>query len=337
MHEANIRFDTAGRHADPAGKVLRLRKAGRCILTYKQPESAAARPARPGPPHLETEIIVDDLEKTAHLLQSLGFRPIVRYEKFREVFRWKSVLLMFDQLPFGDFLELEGPDLGELRQTAERLELDWNAALQASYMGIFLALKKTHQLAFLEATFENFSGWDFREDARTSSPRYPARDCMTDKLSEARRRWKKKCSGPGAEKVPGTQKGLPDPLRNSRSSGFTFPPSGEQGYLDRIGFPGQYPFTRGVQPTMYRGRLWTMRQYAGYATAEESNARYRFLLEQGQTGLSVAFDLPTQIGYDPDHPLAARRSGQSGRLDLQPGGHAAAVRRRSRSTKFPRA
>ena len=71
-----------------------------------------------------------------------------------------------------------------------------------------------------------------------------------------------------------------------------------------LGEPGAYPFTRGVYPTMYRGRLWTMRQYAGYATARESNRRYRYLLEQGQTGLSVAFDLPTQMGYDSDHPLA---------------------------------
>ncbi|HPD96909.1 MAG TPA: methylmalonyl-CoA mutase family protein, partial [Synergistales bacterium] len=68
-------------------------------------------------------------------------------------------------------------------------------------------------------------------------------------------------------------------------------------YCRDIGFPGSYPYTRGVQPTMYRGRFWTMRQYAGFATAAESNARYRYLLEQGQTGLSVAFDLPTQIGY----------------------------------------
>jgi len=79
-----------------------------------------------------------------------------------------------------------------------------------------------------------------------------------------------------------------------------------------VGFPGQYPFTRGIYPTMHRGRLWTMRQYAGYATAEESNRRYRYLLEQGQTGLSVAFDLPTQIGYDPDHPLAEGEVGKVG-------------------------
>ena len=79
-----------------------------------------------------------------------------------------------------------------------------------------------------------------------------------------------------------------------------------------LGNPGEYPFTRGVQPTMYRGRLWTMRQYSGYATAEESNRRYRYLLEQGQTGLSVAFDLPTQIGYDSDHPLARGEVGKVG-------------------------
>jgi methylmalonyl-CoA mutase N-terminal domain/subunit len=83
-------------------------------------------------------------------------------------------------------------------------------------------------------------------------------------------------------------------------------------YVEDLGFPGQYPFTRGVYPTMYRGRLWTMRQYAGYATAEESNRRYKYLLSQGQTGLSVAFDLPTQIGYDSDHPLAEGEVGKVG-------------------------
>ncbi|OGO64424.1 MAG: methylmalonyl-CoA mutase [Chloroflexi bacterium RBG_19FT_COMBO_50_10] len=83
-------------------------------------------------------------------------------------------------------------------------------------------------------------------------------------------------------------------------------------YLEQLGFPGEYPFTRGVQPTMYRGRFWTMRQYAGYASAEESNHRYRYLLSQGQTGLSVAFDLPTQIGYDADDPLAKGEVGKVG-------------------------
>lgn len=83
-------------------------------------------------------------------------------------------------------------------------------------------------------------------------------------------------------------------------------------YNEKLGFPGEYPFTRGIQPTMYRGRFWTMRQYAGFGTAEESNKRYKYLLEQGQTGLSVAFDLPTQIGYDSDHPLAEGEVGKVG-------------------------
>jgi methylmalonyl-CoA mutase N-terminal domain/subunit len=83
-------------------------------------------------------------------------------------------------------------------------------------------------------------------------------------------------------------------------------------YSEALGFPGEYPFTRGVQPSMYRGRLWTMRQYAGYASAEESNRRYRYLLQQGQTGLSVAFDLPTQIGYDGDDPVALGEVGKVG-------------------------
>jgi methylmalonyl-CoA mutase N-terminal domain/subunit len=88
--------------------------------------------------------------------------------------------------------------------------------------------------------------------------------------------------------------------------------AGAERYMEQLGFPGEYPFTRGVQPTMYRGRFWTMRQYAGYATAEETNARYRFLLDAGQTGLSVAFDLPTQIGYDSDHPMALGEVGKVG-------------------------
>lgn len=83
-------------------------------------------------------------------------------------------------------------------------------------------------------------------------------------------------------------------------------------YNEQLGYPGQFPFTRGVQPTMYRGRFWTMRQYAGFGSARESNARYRYLLEQGQTGLSIAFDLPTQAGYDSDHPLSMGEVGKVG-------------------------
>src|SRR5688572_23943385 len=86
----------------------------------------------------------------------------------------------------------------------------------------------------------------------------------------------------------------------------------EWNYYEKLGYPGEYPFTRGVQPTMYRGRLWTMRQYAGFGDAEESNRRYKFLLEQGQTGLSVAFDLPTHIGYDSDDPRAEGEVGKVG-------------------------
>ncbi len=86
----------------------------------------------------------------------------------------------------------------------------------------------------------------------------------------------------------------------------------DEDYLENLGFPGQYPYTRGVQPTMYRGRFWTMRQYAGFSTASESNKRYRYLLEQGTTGLSVAFDLPTQIGYDSDDAMSLGEVGKVG-------------------------
>ena len=83
-------------------------------------------------------------------------------------------------------------------------------------------------------------------------------------------------------------------------------------YETQAGYPGEYPYTRGLYPTLYRSRLWTMRQYAGFGTASESNARYLYLLSQGQSGLSVAFDLPTQIGLDSDHPLACGEVGRVG-------------------------
>lgn len=93
---------------------------------------------------------------------------------------------------------------------------------------------------------------------------------------------------------------------------IALPPNMDEEYINNLGFPGQYPFTRGVQPTMYRGRLWTMRQYAGFSTAAESNKRYRYLLDQGTTGLSIAFDLPTQIGYDSDDPMSMGEVGKVG-------------------------
>ncbi|HEU0293018.1 MAG TPA: methylmalonyl-CoA mutase family protein [Anaerolineales bacterium] len=101
-------------------------------------------------------------------------------------------------------------------------------------------------------------------------------------------------------------------LNNGASTTPTAPLSEEESYIEKIGFPGEFPYTRGVQPTMYRSRFWTMRQYAGFSTAEDSNKRYRYLLQHGQTGLSVAFDLPTQIGYDADDPIAAGEVGKVG-------------------------
>lgn len=103
-------------------------------------------------------------------------------------------------------------------------------------------------------------------------------------------------------------------MDSERKREIVYTPShlGELDYATQLGLPGEYPYVRGIQPTMYRGRLWTMRQYAGFGTAEESNRRYKYLLEQGQTGLSVAFDLPTQMGYDSDHPLATGEVGKVG-------------------------
>jgi methylmalonyl-CoA mutase N-terminal domain/subunit len=89
-------------------------------------------------------------------------------------------------------------------------------------------------------------------------------------------------------------------------------PTDGQAYLEKLGFPGEYPFTRGVYPNMYRGRFWTFRQYAGFGTCEETNERFRYLLDKGQTGLSVAFDLPTQMGYDSDHPICEGEVGRAG-------------------------
>ncbi|HAI22070.1 MAG TPA: methylmalonyl-CoA mutase [Clostridiales bacterium UBA8153] len=132
------------------------------------------------------------------------------------------------------------------------------------------------------------------------------------RVAEARERWEQKVLAPLMANSPEirpafrTASGLPVARLYAPDR------EGQREYLEGLGFPGEYPFTRGVHPTMYRGRLWTMRQYAGFASAEESNRRYRFLLDQGQSGLSVAFDLPTQVGYDSDHPLACGEVGRVG-------------------------
>jgi methylmalonyl-CoA mutase N-terminal domain/subunit len=134
---------------------------------------------------------------------------------------------------------------------------------------------------------------------------------MTQKKTDDRRRWEEDILQPALKKYPERKAEFTTPSGIPVDRVY-FPAETEGARSAPVEYPGQYPFTRGVQPTMYRGRLWTMRQYAGYATAEESNARYQFLLSQGQTGLSVAFDLPTQIGYDPDHALAAGEVGKVG-------------------------
>ncbi len=129
--------------------------------------------------------------------------------------------------------------------------------------------------------------------------------------SDSKKQWEQETLKPTVERFPErresflTDSGLSiDPL-------YT-PEDLDADYGEDIGFPGEFPYTRGVQPNTYRGRVWTMRQYSGYATAADTNRRFRYLLEQGQTGLSVAFDLPTQIGYDSDHPLARGEVGKVG-------------------------
>jgi methylmalonyl-CoA mutase N-terminal domain/subunit len=130
--------------------------------------------------------------------------------------------------------------------------------------------------------------------------------------SAARKAWEERKVAPALKRGPERKKEF------RTTSGIDieriYDPSNLDGidYARDLGYPGAYPFTRGVQPTMYRGRFWTMRQYAGFGTAEESNQRYRYLFEQGQTGLSVAFDLPTQMGRDADHPRAQGEVGRVG-------------------------
>ena len=128
---------------------------------------------------------------------------------------------------------------------------------------------------------------------------------------DAYRSWEKDVLEPSLEKMPERKARFTSLSGIARELTY-LPDPGAENYQEQLGFPGQYPFTRGVQPTMYRGRLWTMRQYAGYATAEATNARFKYLLDQGQTGLSVAFDLPTQIGYDADDPLSEGEVGKVG-------------------------
>jgi len=136
---------------------------------------------------------------------------------------------------------------------------------------------------------------------------------MSDTTNKGRRQWEEQVLDPLMEKRPERQDVFETPSELDVDRLYDPDSLGpDWQYEERLGYPGVYPFTRGVQPTMYRGRLWTMRQYAGFATAKQTNDRYKYLLEQGQTGLSVAFDLPTQMGYDSDHSLARGEVGRTG-------------------------
>ncbi len=135
---------------------------------------------------------------------------------------------------------------------------------------------------------------------------------MAKHVKEEFERWEKTTLSKATSKAPERQPSFKTTSNIELKRLYTPLEIADSDYCDELGFPGEFPYTRGVQPTMYRGRFWTMRQYAGFATPEETNKRYKYLLESGQTGLSVAFDLPTQIGYDSDHPLSEGEVGKVG-------------------------
>lgn len=133
-----------------------------------------------------------------------------------------------------------------------------------------------------------------------------------EKIKNGKQQWEDSVLKPVIDKFPERRQQFVTGSSDNVNRVYTPADVAELDYTGELGFPGAYPFTRGVQPSMYRGRLWTMRQYAGFGTAEESNKRYKYLLEQGQTGLSVAFDLATQIGYDSDHDMSYGEVGKVG-------------------------
>ena len=138
-------------------------------------------------------------------------------------------------------------------------------------------------------------------------------DVAAEKLETLKKHWQEKVLAPQLKKNPERQARFTTSSEDLPVEVVYVPEDGDvQAYQEKLGFPGEFPFTRGVQSNMYRGRFWTMRQYAGFGNAKESNERYKFLIAQGQTGLSVAFDLPTQIGYDADHAFAEGEVGKVG-------------------------
>lgn len=130
--------------------------------------------------------------------------------------------------------------------------------------------------------------------------------------SSNKKEWNEKILNPAIDRTPERKEEFTTESEIHQDAVYTPEDLSEQDYNSELSYPGEYPYTRGVQPNMYRGRVWTMRQYSGYANAEESNKRFKFLLDQGQTGLSVAFDLPTQTGLDSDHQLAQGEVGKVG-------------------------
>jgi methylmalonyl-CoA mutase N-terminal domain/subunit len=132
------------------------------------------------------------------------------------------------------------------------------------------------------------------------------------RFEEARRQWEERILKPALGKSPERPALFTDSSGSPVERLYTPADTAGLDYARDLGFPGEFPYTRGVQPTMYRGRLWTMRQYAGFGSAAETNRRFRYLLGQGQSGLSVAFDLPTQMGYDADHEMARSEAGKVG-------------------------
>jgi adenylate cyclase class 2 len=147
--EYNLRFDTRQHALSKRGEVLRLRRAGAITLTYKQPGN---RPEV----RQELEIEVDQFEVARRLLESLGYVVIHRYEKYREVLKIDHCLVMLDEVPYGSFAEVEGPDLSQIQSTCTRLQLDWDARIQRTYMDLFEALRETIEPKPSDATFENF-------------------------------------------------------------------------------------------------------------------------------------------------------------------------------------
>src|SRR5262249_35146112 len=149
------------------------------------------------------------------------------------------------------------------------------------------------------------------QEARQHSAVMPGQ-VPDDRYRQARRRWEERILRPALDRSPERKELFTTPSGSVVERVYT--PDDIEGldYVRDLGFPGAYPYTRGVQPTSHRGRLWTMRQYAGFGSASETNRRFRYLLTQGQSGLSVAFDLPTQMGYDADHEMAKSEAGKVG-------------------------